>query len=482
MIYSFFTYLLESSLCMFVFVVVYKLLISNLTHFTWMRFYLITSVMLSLVLPLLLIPIPWKSSSQSIELLGKLMISLGSPSEVVIGQVPLKSAAGIDWNLLVFLVILAVYVGGVVYKTYHFLRNLRVISQFIKQNPKQKEGNCWIVSVKNEVPAFSFFHYIFINSNYKNLTTNDLKQIRDHEKIHAKQYHTLDVLLVEFVSIAFWFNPFMKYLKTSLQQIHEYLVDEKMAAMGEKKAYTQLLLNLASETKVFSLSASFTGQQIKNRILMITKPRSMPMHKLIFMLLIPLTTMLLLSFSYINTPHPMVNTVKQDDTKLIHKLKIGNITWTGNKAFSNETLNRTLDLTKGDDYNHDISKRLTNGGEVQVLYFDNGYVFYKSDFVENINNDIVDIGITVYEGIKGKIGIVTVVGNTKVSSNEILNKAEIKPGDFFNRTKIVKSVRAINDLGKFVSEKTDIHVIPAQGIMTDDGFAIINLEFVVVEK
>lgn len=126
--------------------------------------------------------------------------------------------------------------------------------------------------------------------------------------VHVKQYHTLDILFVELVGIIFWFNPIVNYLKKSLKEIHEYIVDERIAGHGEnKKAYAQLLLTLASGTKVFDLAASFTGEHIKRRIQMLAKPRTSPKYKLMFFVLVPLAAILLLSFSSLKNPQTNSN-------------------------------------------------------------------------------------------------------------------------------------------------------------------------------
>jgi hypothetical protein len=121
--------------------------------------------------------------------------------------------------------------------------------------------------------------------------------------VHVKQYHTLDILFVELVGIIFWFNPIVNYLKKSLKEIHEYIVDERIAGQGEnKKAYARLLLTLASDTNTFDLAASFTGEHITRRIEMLAKPRTSPKYQIVFIILVSLTAMLLLSFSYLKNP------------------------------------------------------------------------------------------------------------------------------------------------------------------------------------
>jgi hypothetical protein len=201
---------------------------------------------------------------------------------------------------MVLFIAFIVYMIGIIYKSYLLVRNLTKMYGFIKKSSKVKEENYWIVCLKSEIPAFSFFNYIFINNTYKNLSSDDLHVIKKHEMVHVKQYHTLDILFVELVGILFWLNPIVNYLKKSLKEIHEYIVDERIAGHGEnKKAYAQLLLTLASDTKVFDLAASFTGEHIKRRILMIAKQRTSEKGKLTFIVIIPLTLILLLSFSYL---------------------------------------------------------------------------------------------------------------------------------------------------------------------------------------
>ena len=302
-----FNYLLESSLCLILFMATYRMLIANLTHFSWIRFYLISSVILSLVLPLIIIPIHWQSKLISAEsFTNALQLTAKQTGTVFTNNYAANSSPTNSWfsiQLIIVYCLLTVYLIGFLYKTYSFTKNLKNIYYFIKKNPKIKEANYWIVSFKGEIPAFSFFNFIFINKNFKNLSDNDFQTIKNHEIIHADQYHTLDILFIELIGALFWFNPLMNYLKRSLHEIHEYIVDEKIAGNGEnKKAYARLLLHLASETKVFNLVANFTGEDIKRRIQMLAKPRTSLKYKLMFIILVPLTAMLLLSFSYLKNP------------------------------------------------------------------------------------------------------------------------------------------------------------------------------------
>lgn len=485
MINSFFNYSVESSVCLFLFVAVYRLLISKLTYFSWIRIYLILSVILSLSLPMLTIPVQWNSSLQNLMLYWNPTFVRGSQADAVAGNGTLftdvQQNGSMDMRVTIIYVLIFVYFIGLLYKSYYFARNLNNIRKCIKRNPIKREGNYWLVNLMDQITPFSFFNYIFLTDNLPGITNKDLQRIKEHEIIHAKQYHSLDVILIEFVSIIFWFNPMMAYLKKSIKEIHEYIVDEKIAGSGEmKRDYAQLLLTLASDSKVFNLSASFTGQQIRQRILMIGKPRSSPGNKLTFVVLIPLTALLLLSFSYIKNPITNETVIHHNEINLSNQLVIGEIIWKGSTVFSIETLNKAFGLKKGDKYNHeDVNNRLWNGN-LPLLYLDNGYVFYKSDLSETQNNGKVDLTISIYEGIRAKIGEIILKGNVKVPSNDILKQIVIQPGDLFNKTKIINSVRAIAAMGKFDPAKINPTPIP-NSEKSNDEYAVVDLLFEITE-
>lgn len=477
-----FNYLIESSLCLMLFMIAYRILISRLTHFSWMRLYLNCSLVLSLFLPLIIIPIQWHSNLVIENSLSNGLLHVQQSGKVILNNHN-NSNEVTAWfsvqELLVY-VLLTIYLFGVIFKAFKFATNLKTIYGFIKQSPKVKKSNYWIVNFKNEIPAFSFFNYIFINEDFKNLTENDFQIIEKHELVHVEQYHTIDILFVEIIDIVFWFNPLLKYLKKSLLEIHEYIADEKVAGEGENKiTYANLLLNLASQAKIFSLVHSFTGEHIKRRILMMAKPRTSQISKLLVVILVPISTMLLLSFSYIKYSAPQLNLNSKQIVS--SDIKIGEISWKGNTVYSTDTLNNRLGLKSGDNYNNeDLQNRLMNG-DVQSLYLNNGYAFYDAAIGEHAKaNGQIDLTITVNEGLICKIGTITVKGNKNVPTKDILAKILIKTGDLFDKTKIHNSLVSIVSLGKFDSENINISPI-LNSAKSTEYFAVLDLEFEVLE-
>ncbi len=484
---SFIYYVLESSICLILFLMVYRLMIANLTHFTWMRIYLLISITLSLILPLLIIPIHWNSSILPSNLFNIPNFLQGNqPGEYFGGQTLLedfRTSGGNNLRQGIFILLIVAYLIGLLYKVYNFARNLRSIQNCIKKSPKVREGRFWLVELIDKVPPFSFFNYIFITNSYQSLPEDDLQRIKDHEKVHAQQFHSLDVLFIEIISIIFWFNPLLSYLKKSVQEIHEYIVDEKIADRGYgKKDYAQLLLKLASEVKGFSLSAGFSGSQIKRRIVMITRQRSLPEHKVIFVILIPVTVLIMLSFSYIKTPDSLTVQTKQNKNINQSQLKIGKIIWKGNTVYDIKTLNQTFGLKTGSEYNKSLIQDRLNGASgaqdcVSGLYQDNGYLTSRITLGERQNNEAVDLTITIYEGKQAKFQKIIVKSNGIVT-NDIAKQIGIRPGDLFSKAKILKSIQMLSAMGKYdpdkINPKPTLHI-------TNDEFDNVDLLYELTE-
>jgi hypothetical protein len=434
-----------------------------------MRIYLLISVILSLILPLVIIPIQWNSSIHTANLFNNSSFLTGNKSPGYFESQALSndSRNNISVILLQGMIILlfAVYIFGLLYKIYNFTRNLRSIQNCVKKNPKIREGRFWLVNLNEKVPPFSFFNYIFITNSCQKLSAGELQRIKDHEKVHSQQLHSLDVLFIEFISIIFWFNPLFIYLKKSIQEIHEYIVDEKIVEKGRgKKDYAELLLKLASEVKGFNLSAGFSGSQIKRRIIMISRQRSLPGHKFMFIILIPITIILMLSFSYIKNPDPLAIQTKQNENVTQSQIKIGKIIWKGNTVYDIKTLNYEFGLKTGSEYNKSLIDDRLNGSlgaqnAVSNLYLDNGYLFSRLSVQENQNKEAVDLTITIYEGKQAKIHDVIVKIDGTITKDPV-NEIGIHKGDLFSKAKIVQAIRALAATGKYDPEKINPSPIP----------------------
>ncbi|MFN3305615.1 MAG: outer membrane protein assembly factor BamA [Candidatus Kapaibacteriota bacterium] len=156
-----------------------------------------------------------------------------------------------------------------------------------------------------------------------------------------------------------------------------------------------------------------------------------------------------------------------DEEKVVHikifvnegkKYFIRNIYFLGNTIFPSEALLRRLDITKGETYNSEKLQQNLNGNkdntDAMSLYFDNGYLFARNEIQEvRVEPDSLDLFIRIYEGNRVTIRKVEIVGNSKTKDKVIRRELFTYPGDFFNRSAIIKSVRALGLLNYFNPEK-----------------------------
>jgi TonB family protein len=259
---NFIIYLIQSAVLLAVLYTVYWLFLRKDTFFHVNRFYLLSSLLLSLIIPLL--DIRFFASgpiSPVIIMLDPVLISSEKIEKV--------ASDHLSWF----------EIAGVVYLTGVFIFSLRLMIQLIqlaiiiKHNKITRQEGANIVFVDRGYSPFSFFNLIFIRKEY--YVDGKLTPVLAHEKIHIHQYHTFDLLLIEIAVILQWFNPFAWFLGRSMKSIHEFLADEGVLKKGFLKSdYQTLILNEAMGLQVNNLTNNFNVSLIKNRITMMTKKRS----------------------------------------------------------------------------------------------------------------------------------------------------------------------------------------------------------------
>lgn len=160
-----------------------------------------------------------------------------------------------------------------------------------------------------------------------------------------------------------------------------------------------------------------------------------------------------------------------------HKYYFGNITWKGNAKYSDSILNVLLGIHKGDVYNlSTLNKKLgkelsPEGGDISGLYMDDGYLFFRVDPVETaVYNDTIDYEIRMVEGPQARIKNVTIAGNEKTKDYVIRRELRTIPGELFNRSEVIRSVRELGNLQYFNQEKINPGIVPNP----EDGTVDIN--------
>ena len=158
------------------------------------------------------------------------------------------------------------------------------------------------------------------------------------------------------------------------------------------------------------------------------------------------------------------------------------ILFVGNKNYTDEHLQKILRIDKGDVYNGTVLKERVNGDDtptsvdIQTLYHNNGFLFSNINAIETkVENDSITVEIRIREDEQATIKKVTVLGNDKTNDHVIYRELRVKPGDLFSRSKIIRSIREIGQLGFF-----DANVSP--DVKPDYQNKTTDIDFTVVEK
>jgi beta-lactamase regulating signal transducer with metallopeptidase domain len=144
----------------------------------------------------------------------------------------------------------------------------------------------------NHTSPFSFFNLIFMPKNETN------PMILNHEMAHIKQFHWIDLVLVEVTSVLLWFNPFVVLYKSTLKLQHEYLADNNVVRDDNQiESYLACMLKRIQFVSNGGLVSHFYCKTIKKRIIMITKHKTSVKYSGVYLLALPLIFILLVAFT-----------------------------------------------------------------------------------------------------------------------------------------------------------------------------------------
>ena len=257
-----FTYLVESAASLTVLYIIYWFFLRRDTFFGLNRVYLVSMLLFSVVVPLL--PIHWQQSSQT----GSLVVML---EPVIITSSKVKTVFGehLQW----IEVAAVVYLTGVVIFLVRFLLQLVQIFMITRRFGAIRRDGSRVIHVDRGYAPFSFFNMVFINK--ATVPANSLETILNHERVHMRQFHSIDLVLLELVGILQWFNPVVWLTGRELKSIHEFLADEGVLQNGlSPLLYQQMILDEAMGVRVNMLTNNFNVSLIKKRIAMMTKSKS----------------------------------------------------------------------------------------------------------------------------------------------------------------------------------------------------------------
>ncbi len=275
-------YLIKVNVGIALFYAFFRLFCCKDTFFQWKRFVLLASLAVSFLYPLLDLQ-TWIQGQEPIHLFTDLYATVILP-ETVIAE---TGHAALFPTLLYM-----IYQGGVLLLSLRFIfRSAGICHRVIRSSRTEIRGVQVRMLKKPEAP-FSFFHWIFLHPSYP---TEEIDEILIHERTHAQQYHSVDVLLSEISCIICWINPFAWLLKQEIRKNLEFLADHNVIRSGhDSKSYQYHLLELTYHKAAANLYNNFNVLPIKNRIMMMNKKRSRSVGRTKYIMFLPLAALLML--------------------------------------------------------------------------------------------------------------------------------------------------------------------------------------------
>lgn len=293
---EFFHYLIQSSGILAAFYVLYFLFLRNERFFIEIRWFLMMSIVLAVFLPLVKIPYTVLVETSQANVSADLSVG-----EWIAGTLPdtiseKKSLFSIPQLLL------GIYISvALVLLIRSSIKVWQIWSMIVGKEFVEKD-NCKVILFDEKISAFSFFGYVVINR--EEFENEALRNIFIHEKVHALQKHWIDLLLVEILSIVFWFNPFVWLFQIAIKQTHELLADDGVIARGFGIGqYQAILINQLMGAEVVGLANNFNHSINKKRMIMMSKEKGPKIRRYKLLLMIPVVAAVLVFNMKANKVH-----------------------------------------------------------------------------------------------------------------------------------------------------------------------------------
>ncbi|MBQ0160485.1 MAG: M56 family metallopeptidase [Bacteroidales bacterium] len=299
-------YIFYVLMAMALFLLGYWLLMRHEVRHQMVRFYLLSTMVLSLLLPLVHLQVPmqvtlpkdgeptiYRTIFTNQELVGA-NASVSSESVEAKPQTGEAAESTLPSNTKPSMIVIIswIYWLGVGVMALVFLIRLASLLGKLRGLTYSEHEGYRLAVIEGDSPAFSFGRSIVIGCS--NFSDQEVEQLLGHELVHVRRHHTADVLLCEVLKVALWFNPFVWLYARELKRVHEYQADQQMVSGEHATTYLQLLYHQLSGREYSTIGNNFDYRITQKRIKM------MKQHKTRFgslSLLVALPVMALILFA-----------------------------------------------------------------------------------------------------------------------------------------------------------------------------------------
>jgi hypothetical protein len=276
-------YLLEANFYLGIFYLLYYFMLRKETYYQFNRAYLLTVCVIAFIIPLLQVGILKKPVPLSSQM-AVTAVLINNPAVQHVTQAPVTVWAAGDYYLAIYSIVAIIMAILFTTKIFRLFR--------LMQKGKRVTNNAFYMVEIDHTDAFSFLNHLFINPKLA-----DIPAIIQHEMVHIRQKHSLDILFLEFFKIINWFNPVVYLLENNVKDLHEFIADHEIVSQqGDISFYADFLLHNA-----YDLSGSgsaltnnfFNKNLLKRRIMMLYQKPSGNRARLRYLLILPVCAGLL---------------------------------------------------------------------------------------------------------------------------------------------------------------------------------------------
>jgi len=344
-------YLIQVTICMAVFYSFYHIALRKETLFHSNRFYLLLTLLLSLVLPLIRI---YVNQLHTNSMVMQAPVYVGSYFQNLENGITITPEEhSFPWMQALMII----YGAGVGLMVIRLFLSLRAIVILKSQATKLViENQVCAVSPQVKSP-FSFFHTIYLPANHS-FTEEELKEVICHEHAHVAGKHSWDVMFMEMVGILFWANPLIYLYRKALKEIHEYIADAAVVKKTPWPVYSEFLIQQRFQAFQNNLSSPLNYSVLKKRMSMMSSEGSSVQTKWKYFWIFPLVVVLLLFISCRedNSDHLQVTTDASSGKEKIDTIRMNAQLqyFMNGYAISNDQLQSAI-LTSA---NHNLERRV----------------------------------------------------------------------------------------------------------------------------
>ena len=254
-------YLLKMSLSSGLLFGYYRVALYNEKFHQWNRFYLLTAMILSLLVPFANIPF---FETQQNQALANVLVVL--PWNAYTANVSAQNA----WTVSYWILLISSIISGLFFAKMLF--GFAGIYKNYIRGSINKMDNIKLILTDDKAAPYSFFKWLFWRSDIEPNSPNGQRMLQ-HELTHIAEKHSWDKLFCEVLLMVFWVNPFFWLMRKELDAIHEFLADRKAIDGKDGAAFATMILQAAHALPAYPVTNPFFSSNLKRRLYMITNSK-----------------------------------------------------------------------------------------------------------------------------------------------------------------------------------------------------------------